>query len=72
MDRDTVIALAREAGFIVDELSRQHQPNCISHTWHMIDEGLSRFAALVAAHEREECAKVCDDWPNGRAVGEQT
>ena len=24
------------------------------------------FAALVRADEREECAKVCDDWPNGR------
>jgi hypothetical protein len=24
---------------------------------------LERFAALVAAHEREACAKVCDDLP---------
>ena len=23
---------------------------------------LERFAALVAAHEREACAKVCDEW----------
>ena len=29
-------------------------------------EDLARFAALVRADEREECAKVCDDWPNGR------
>ena len=27
---------------------------------------LERFAVLVAAAEREACAKVCDDWPNGR------
>jgi hypothetical protein len=27
---------------------------------------IDRFAALVAAAEREACAKVCDDWPNGR------
>jgi hypothetical protein len=27
---------------------------------------LERFAALVRADEREACAKVCDDWPNGR------
>jgi hypothetical protein len=27
---------------------------------------LERFAALVTAAEREACAKVCDDWPNGR------
>ena len=29
--------------------------------WHGTDEPLQRFAALVAAHEREACAKVCDD-----------
>ena len=28
--------------------------------WHGTDEPLQRFAALVAAHEREACAKVCD------------
>ena len=27
---------------------------------------LERFEALVRADEREACAKVCDDWPNGR------
>ena len=27
---------------------------------------IERFAALVRADEREACAKVCDDWPNGR------
>ena len=32
-------------------------------------KGLEKFATLVAAHEREACAKVCDefakdsDWP---------
>ena len=25
---------------------------------------IERFAALVAAVEREACAKVCDDWQN--------
>jgi len=29
-------------------------------------EALIEFAKLVAQHEREACAKVCDDWPNGR------
>ena len=23
---------------------------------------LIRFAELIAAHEREECAKLCDNW----------
>jgi hypothetical protein len=27
---------------------------------------LRRFAALVAAAEREACAKLCDEWPLGR------
>ena len=48
MDRDTIIRLAREAGFadgVVEIVGL---------------EGFSRFAALVAAHEREECAKVCE------------
>jgi hypothetical protein len=56
MARDDIIRLADEAGFVVDEKARQHQPNCIFHTHHMIDEGLTRFAALVAAQEREACA----------------
>lgn len=30
------------------------------------DEELKRFAELVAAAEREACAKVCDDWLLGR------
>jgi hypothetical protein len=27
-------------------------------------EQLQAFAKLVAEHEREACAKVCDDWSN--------
>ena len=27
------------------------------------EDGLLRFAKLVAEHEREACAKVCDDLP---------
>jgi len=26
------------------------------------EDGLVRFAKLIAEHEREACAKVCDDW----------
>jgi hypothetical protein len=26
------------------------------------EEGLLRFAKLVAEHEREACAKVCSEW----------
>ena len=27
---------------------------------------VEKFAELVRAEEREACAKLCDDWPNGR------
>ena len=60
MKRDDIIRMAREAGFVVDEVSQQHQPNCIFHTHYLVDELLKRFAALVAAHEREACAKECE------------
>jgi len=75
MTRDDIIHMARKAnlhertkvfnGYIVNI------PNL---------ENLERFAALVAAAEREACAKVCDGWmhANGndcaaaiRARGEQ-
>ena len=60
MTTDELIRLAREAGFVVDEKAQQHQPNCIFHTHHMVDELLERFAALVAVAEREACARVCE------------
>ena len=53
MTRSDIIKMAKEAGFVVDEKAQQHQPNCIFHTHHMVDELLERFAALVAAAERE-------------------
>ena len=58
MTRDDIIRMAREAGFVVNEKARQHQPNCIFHTQHMVDELLERFAALVRADEREACEKI--------------
>jgi hypothetical protein len=30
------------------------------------NEALDRLVEYVRADEREACAKVCDDWPNGR------
>jgi uncharacterized protein YfcZ (UPF0381/DUF406 family) len=60
MTKDDIVRMAGEAGFVVDEKAQQHQPNCIFHTHHMVDELLERFAALVAAAEREACADICD------------
>lgn len=51
MSRDDVIKMAREAGVpYFDQYDRQLECEAIEH-----------FAQLVAAHEREECAKVCDE-----------
>ncbi len=50
MNRDDIIKMAREAGAMFDHM-----------TW--VERDLApvfeRFAALVAAHEREACARVC-------------
>ena len=32
------------------------------HLYGIYQEALEKFAALVAAQERQECAKVCDDY----------
>jgi hypothetical protein len=52
MDREDIIRMAGGAGFA--------SPDGSFITWDASDEQLERFAALVAAAEREACAKVCD------------
>ena len=47
MNRDDIIRTAREAGFTQGDLAD-------------FSDLIVHFAALVAAAEREECAKVCD------------
>ena len=54
MTRDDIIKLAREAG-LVRTGDRWVEPA----RWGVTE--LVHFAALVAAHEREMCAKVCED-----------
>ena len=49
MTQDEIIRMAREAGDDWDS------------TLSTDKEFLKRFAALVAAEEREACAKVCED-----------
>ena len=53
MTRDDIIRMAKEAG--VTEWHRMDNPNS--------EAVLQAFAALVAAAEREACAKVCEDIP---------
>ena len=64
MTKDDIIRMAREAGFLIDTHSQKYQPNCILSTHGLIDENLQRFVNLVAAAEREECAKIADGWPD--------
>jgi hypothetical protein len=50
IDREDIIRMAKEA----------RMPYFYG-TWEIVNvDGLERFAALVAAHEREQCAKICD------------
>lgn len=61
MTKDDVLRMAQEAGFVVDEKAQQHQPNCIFHTHHMVDELLERFAALVASERDIHWHKIVHD-----------
>ena len=51
MTRDDIIRMAKEAGLTLSSLCR----------WSAYSNDLERFAALVAAAEREACAKICDE-----------
>ncbi len=48
MTQDEIITMARQAGWSKEYLE-------------FGDERLERFAKLVAQHEREACAKVCEE-----------
>jgi hypothetical protein len=52
MTREEIIRMAREAGFDPHDMSDDFTCNL---------EDIERFAALVAAREREACAKICDE-----------
>ena len=52
MTNEDIIRMAREAGF----MAAGHPMN----PWSAHTDQIESFANLVAAHEREECAKVCD------------
>lgn len=54
MNREEVIRLANEAG-LCDKNGRDDD-------WIIITDHLERFAALVAAHEREACADIAENW----------
>ena len=51
MTRDDILRLAREAGGTLSSFDR----------WSMHTSDVVRFGGLVAAVEREACAKICDE-----------
>ena len=53
MTRDDIIRVAKEAGWEMDD-SCVLEPQVV---WYISQRQLERFAALVAAAEREACAK---------------
>ena len=52
MTREEIIEMAKQAGFADYELD--------DGTTHAFDKRYEAFARLVAEHEREACAKLCD------------
>jgi hypothetical protein len=56
--RDDIIRMAREAGW---KDLREFDSEMRDDIFMGKTQDLERFAALVAAAEREACAKVCDD-----------
>jgi hypothetical protein len=56
MNREDIIRMAREAGL--------DDPHAVVHAYCelKLTDHLERFAALVAAAEREACAKVVEDY----------
>lgn len=58
MNREDIIRMAREAG--ATPYTNRHYPERPTHTFTV--ERLERFVALVAAAEREACAKVAEEY----------
>ena len=51
MTQDKIIEMAKQSGAFMVNIGY----------WAFGEEDIERFAKLVAQHEREACAKVCDD-----------
>ena len=55
MTQDEIIEMAQEVGIDFDLIDDDE-----GQIWYITSEGLKAFATLVAATEREACAKVCE------------
>ena len=78
MTRDDIIRMAREAGFEEYEWSSLSGDSELDQTLQVgeypVGEAVFNFAALVAAAEREACAKVCEnmtlEWEDQPAIAQ--
>jgi len=64
MDREEILKLARKTGI------RFHitgSPSVEITTWNGLEDELLTFANAVAAQERKECAKICDELSEGHS-----
>jgi DNA-directed RNA polymerase subunit F len=57
MNTEDILRMAKEARFYIKD-DEAYSPS--NQEDHELTEHLERFAKLVAEHEREACAKVCD------------
>ena len=60
MNKEDIICMAKEAGFVLYQFDNGTTPS---------DTRYERFAVLVASAEREACAKVCEAWQEWGADG---
>ena len=63
MNREDIIRMAREAASEDGSIDRKDGKNVVLYAA-KTSRFLERFAALVAAAEREECEKVCEHQPH--------
>jgi len=61
MNREDIIRIAREAGFENSEYGLNCTPGMYAYNMEIVE----RFAALVAAAEREACAKLLESRRSG-------
>jgi hypothetical protein len=61
MNREDIIRMARDAGCLLP--GKGGDPNDLwePNGWENVTDLMFKFAALVAEHEREQCAKMFDN-----------
>ena len=61
MTKEEIIEMARQAGFLTNEIKSYVISPYTSEDQDLYQE-LEAFAKLVADHEREACAKLCESY----------